>query len=96
MVKPNKKSALIVQDRADFCLLLTKIRWSGILKVESTNTQKSGIIKKTRKEKEEMTTYSKEFKAEALRLSDEIGVQKAAKQLGIPYCSSVNISHKLK
>ena len=25
--------------------------WSGILKVESTNTQKSGIIKKTRKEK---------------------------------------------
>ena len=33
----------------------------------------------------EMTTYSKEFKAEALRLSDEIGVQKAAKQLGIPY-----------
>ncbi len=33
----------------------------------------------------EMTTYSKEFKAEALRLSDEIGVKKAAEQLGIPY-----------
>ena len=32
-----------------------------------------------------MTTYSKEFKAEALRLSDEIGVKKAAEQLGIPY-----------
>ena len=59
--------------------------WSGILKVESTNTQKSGIIKQTRKEKEEMATYSKEFKAEALRLSDEIGVKKAAEQLGIPY-----------
>ena len=24
LVKSNKKSALIVQDRADFCLLLTK------------------------------------------------------------------------
>ena len=32
-----------------------------------------------------MTTYSKEFKAEAVRLSDEIGVKKAAEQLGIPY-----------
>ena len=32
-----------------------------------------------------MATYSKEFKAEALRLSDEIGVKKAAEQLGIPY-----------
>ena len=32
-----------------------------------------------------MSIYSKEFKEEALRLSDEIGVQKAAKQLGIPY-----------
>ena len=32
-----------------------------------------------------MTRYSKEFKAEALRLSDEIGVKKAASQLGLPY-----------
>ena len=32
-----------------------------------------------------MSTYSKEFKAEASRLSDEIGVKKAAAQLGIPY-----------
>lgn len=29
--------------------------------------------------------YSKEFKAEALKLSDEIGVKKAAAQLGIKY-----------
>lgn len=29
--------------------------------------------------------YSKEFKEEALKLSDEIGVKKAAKQLGIQY-----------
>jgi len=32
-----------------------------------------------------MATYSKEFKAEAIRLSDEIGNKKAAAQLGIPY-----------
>ena len=32
-----------------------------------------------------MARYSKEFKAEALRLSDEIGVKKAASQLGLPY-----------
>ena len=29
--------------------------------------------------------YSKEFKQEALKLSDEIGVKKAASQLGIQY-----------
>ena len=29
--------------------------------------------------------YSKEFKEEALKLSDEIGVKKAAQQLGIQY-----------
>ena len=32
-----------------------------------------------------MSTYSKEFKEEAMRLSDEIGVKKAAAQLGITY-----------
>lgn len=32
-----------------------------------------------------MKRYSKEFKAEALRLSDEIGVKKASTQLGVPY-----------
>ena len=32
-----------------------------------------------------MTKYSKEFKAEALRLSDEIGLKKAAAQLGLQY-----------
>ena len=32
-----------------------------------------------------MTQYSKEFKREAIRLSDEIGNKKAAEQLGIPY-----------
>ena len=29
--------------------------------------------------------YNKQFKEEALKLSDEIGVKKAAAQLGLPY-----------
>ncbi|MGN1480675.1 hypothetical protein [Porcipelethomonas sp.] len=29
--------------------------------------------------------YSKEFKEEALKLSDEVGLKKAAQQLGIQY-----------
>jgi len=32
-----------------------------------------------------MRKYSSDFKADALKLSDEIGVKKAATQLGIPY-----------
>lgn len=32
-----------------------------------------------------MTEYDKTFKEEAVKLSDEIGVKKAAEQLGIPY-----------
>ena len=32
-----------------------------------------------------MAKYSKEFKEEALKLSDEIGVKKAATQLGLQY-----------
>ena len=32
-----------------------------------------------------MTKYSKEFKEEALKFSDEIGVEKAALQLGLHY-----------
>ena len=30
-------------------------------------------------------TYEKSFKEEAVRLPDEIGVKKAAEQLGVPY-----------
>ena len=32
-----------------------------------------------------MTRYSKEFREQALRLSDEIGVKKASEQLGVLY-----------
>ena len=32
-----------------------------------------------------MAKYSNEFKKEALKLSDEIGVKKAAAHLGLPY-----------
>ena len=37
------------------------------------------------KEGKKMSKYSKEFKKEALKLSDEIGVKKAALQLGLQY-----------
>lgn len=47
-----------------------------------------------------MSKYSKEFKAEAIRLSDEIGSKKAAEQLGIPYYTLAdwrnNSKHKPK
>ena len=47
-----------------------------------------------------MTIYSKEFKEEAKRLADEIGLKKAAAQLGIPYYTLADwrnrSKHKLK
>lgn len=47
-----------------------------------------------------MANYSKEFKEEAIRLSDEIGCKKAAAQLGIPYYTLAdwrnNSKHKPK
>lgn len=49
--------------------------------------KKSGIIKSKEPERNEnkMARYSKEFKSGALKLSDEIGVKKAAAQSGVPY-----------
>ena len=35
-------------------------------------------------------TYSKEFKQQAIKLSDEIGTQKACEQLGFVYFTLVN------
>ena len=35
-------------------------------------------------------TYSDQFREEALRLSDEIGLRKAANQLGLPYYTLSN------
>lgn len=35
-------------------------------------------------------TYSEHFKEEALKLSDEIGLRKAAQQLGLPYYTLSN------
>ena len=54
--------------------------------MQSTKPQKSGIIKSKEPERKEkkMARYSKEFKAEALKLSDELSVKKAAAQLGLP------------
>ena len=41
-----------------------------------------------------MATYEKSFKEEAIKLSDEIGVKKAAAQLGIPYYTLADWRHK--
>ena len=43
-----------------------------------------------------MSFYSKEFKEEAKRLSDEIGLKKAAAQLGIPYYTLADWRNKSK
>ena len=37
-----------------------------------------------------MTQYTKEFREQAILLSDEIGVKKAAKQLGVVYSTLVD------
>ena len=43
-----------------------------------------------------MSKYSKEFKEEAIKLSDEIGNKKAAAQLGIPYYTLADWRNKSK
>ena len=43
-----------------------------------------------------MTTYEKSFKEEAVKLSDEIGIKKAAQQLGIPYYTLADWRHRQK
>ena len=43
-----------------------------------------------------MSIYSKEFKEEAIRLSDEIGNKKTAAQLGIPYYTLADWRNKSK
>jgi len=43
-----------------------------------------------------MTTYSKEFKEEAIRLSDEVGNKKAAAQLGILYYTLADWRNRTK
>lgn len=43
-----------------------------------------------------MRKYDKEFKEEAVKLSDEVGVKQAAGQLGIPYYSLAEWRQKRK
>ena len=43
-----------------------------------------------------MRKYDKEFKEEAFKLSDEVGVKQAAAQLGIPYYSLADWRQKRK
>ena len=40
--------------------------------------------------------YSKDFKEEALKLSDEVGVKKSAAQLGLPYYTLSDWRNKRK
>lgn len=44
----------------------------------------------------EMRKYDKEFKEEAVKLSDEVGVKQAAAQLGVPYYSLAEWRQKRK
>lgn len=41
-----------------------------------------------------MVKYSKTFKQEALKLSDEIGLKQAAAQLGLPYYTLADWRHR--
>ena len=43
-----------------------------------------------------MRKYDKEFKEEAVKLSDEVGVKQAAAQLGIPYYTLAEWRQKRK
>jgi transposase len=43
-----------------------------------------------------MRKYDKEFKEEAVKLSDEVGVKQAAAQLGIPYYTLTEWRQKRK
>lgn len=64
------------------------------MKEQSTKAKKSGRINKKQKRKKEMK-YSKEFKEEALKLSDEIGVKKASRQLGIYFTADSELSESV-
>ena len=67
--------------------------WNAIIKVESENSPKYGRIGRHRKVRK-MATYEKSFKEEAVKLSDEIGIKKAAAQLGVPYYTLADWRHR--
>jgi transposase len=71
----------------------TQPNWSAIIKVESENSPKYGRIGRHRKVRK-MATYEKSFKEEAVKLSDEIGIKKAAAQLGVPYYTLADWRHR--
>ena len=59
-------------------------------------TENSPKYDRIRTGKVRKMTYEKIFKEEAVRLSDEIGVKKAAEQLGIPYDTLEDWRYKRK
>ena len=52
--------------------------------------------KRNQKKGKKISKYSKKFKEEAIRLSDEIGNKKAAAQLGLPYYTLADWRNKSK
>ena len=42
-----------------------------------------------------MKRYDKEFREQAIELSDEVGIKKASEQLGIPYATLVSTGDKV-
>ena len=65
------------------------MEWYNINRVDKP--QKIWYNKINQKEGKKMSKYSKEFKEEALKLSDEIGVKKAALQLGLQYWRMLSV-----
>ena len=63
-----------------FCALHRRSPVSAVAK-----PQKICYTERTEMEGNAMKQYSREFKEEALKLSDEIGVKNAAKRLGVAY-----------
>ena len=68
--------------------------WRDIIEVQKANTP--NVIEGKNKVVFAMRKYDKEFKEEAVKLSDEIGVKQAAAQLGIPYYSLAEWRQKRK
>ena len=84
---------LPVKSFQGFPLFSPRAFWSAIIKVESENSPKYGRIGRHRKVRK-MATYEKSFKEEAVKLSDEIGIKKAAAQLGVPYYTLADWRHR--
>ena len=62
---------------------VAEVIWTVIIKVQPQNTR--NLIEYFKRGVFAMKRYDKQFKEEAVRLSQEIGVRRAAEQLGLSY-----------